>query len=503
MPSAIRVRKVESSDEKQLAIGCIVSDSFVAMTSSIVDLKLLEVSYVRTVVEWCFDYYREFGSAPYDSIQGIFQTKKHEVNKNSVRIIDTLLESINEQYVKEEGRFDVDFNIKRISAYMHRRKLETLFTKGQKLLELNKIDKIDELVHTHLKTDLVEYTERPSNTFDIENIRNLDALKEKNELFYLEGAVGELLGPLCRTWFVGFMGPKKRGKSWMVAELAWQGLLSRLKVYVASVEMSEYDYDVRMCQRATALPRNEKDDTTFPRFTCMKFDGCTYKHKEDQEPCEFCRGKRNNRFILGLYTGGKNSRGRKKILTSANIEKLIKGNTYLKNFRRKSYPPYACTMDDIEADLDYLAYTEGFIADIVLTDYADIIGPSRYEKTTDNRDRIDNVWRGHKRLAKNRDCLVVTVTHSNKKSDGKKVLHANDAVEDIRKIAHVDLMATLNQTIDEKRLGVWRMSVCAHRHMYFDEARQVTMLRNLFIGQPILDSEWCNDILKTNEEGED
>ena len=62
--------------------------------------------------------------------------------------------------------------------------------------------------------------------------------------------------------------------------------------------------------------------------------------------------------------------------------------------------------------------------------------------------------------------------------------------EDIRKIAHGDLWIALNQTPWEKKAGVIRFGVIAHRHKEFLETESVTVLQNLSQGQVLLDSEW-------------
>ena len=71
----LRAYKVDVSEERQLAIGCIVSDSFLAIASSSVDLDLLGSNNIRDVVSWCIDHHKNFGKAPGRLIEDIFQVK--------------------------------------------------------------------------------------------------------------------------------------------------------------------------------------------------------------------------------------------------------------------------------------------------------------------------------------------------------------------------------------------------------------------------------------------
>jgi hypothetical protein len=65
--------------------------------------------------------------------------------------------------------------------------------------------------------------------------------------------------------------------------------------------------------------------------------------------------------------------------------------------------------------------------------------------------------------------------------------------EDIRKVAHVDVMISLNQLEIEKRRGVMRLAVIAHRDKDFYQLGQCFVLQQLELGQPNLDSEYCED----------
>jgi hypothetical protein len=70
----------------------------------------------------------------------------------------------------------------------------------------------------------------------------------------------------------------------------------------------------------------------------------------------------------------------------------------------------------------------------------------------------------------------------------KKYVKQSNTSEDIRKLAHVDLMAVLNQTRFEKRKNIMRFGVIAHRHRNFDEQMAIKVLQQLELGQPYLDA---------------
>ena len=120
-------------------------------------------------------------------------------------------------------------------------------------------------------------------------------------------------------------------------------------------------------------------------------------------------------------------------------------------------------------------------------DYADILAPEDARMTP--RERSDDTWKTLKNLADSRHCLVVTASQSNRISFDKKNVTQTDIAEDIRKVAHVDMMISLNQSPSEKVKGVMRIAVIAGRDIDFDQYKTATILQQLELGQVVLDSE--------------
>jgi hypothetical protein len=89
--------------------------------------------------------------------------------------------------------------------------------------------------------------------------------------------------------------------------------------------------------------------------------------------------------------------------------------------------------------------------------------------------------------------LWATGTQSSRKSIYKKNVMQDDTSEDIRKLAHVNAMFSLNQTETEELLGIMRVGVTVHRHKKSSERKNVIVLGNLSVGQPILDSSFSDD----------
>ena len=143
-------------------------------------------------------------------------------------------------------------------------------------------------------------------------------------------------------------------------------------------------------------------------------------------------------------------------------------------------------MGRIRDDIASLEEMEGFVPDMIVIDYADILGAEDPRIT--GREAIDETWKNLKRMSDELHCCVVTASQANRASFEKNHVTQTNASEDIRKIAHGDLWCAINQTATEKRASVVRISKIAMRDGEFDQYETVMVLQQLATSQAILDS---------------
>jgi hypothetical protein len=97
---------------------------------------------------------------------------------------------------------------------------------------------------------------------------------------------------------------------------------------------------------------------------------------------------------------------------------------------------------------------------------------------------------------------VFTASQTNRASFDKANVTQTDAAEDIRKIANVDMMLSLNQTPKEKRENRMRIAVVAGRDDDFDQFKTCLILQNLELGQSLLDSEMVSEKAEAIKKGD-
>jgi hypothetical protein len=157
------------------------------------------------------------------------------------------------------------------------------------------------------------------------------------------------------------------------------------------------------------------------------------------------------------------------------------------NLRIMAYPAFIASFDDMESDLEELEAQDGFVPDVIIHDYFDISNPGSGVGGFSESATADYIWKRGKSLAARKHCLVVTALQSNRNSISKNSLQQEDTAEDIRKLAHPDIVLGFNQTPEEKQQGISRINIIANRHNEFSFSGEVMVLQSLILGQPYLD----------------
>lgn len=466
---------------------------------------VLQTPYLYRVLKWVQEYWRQYKQAPGEYIREIFETQKRSLPEEESSLIEDYLSQLSEEY--ERGDFsNTQYLIDQSNQYVEERMLVYISQKTSELIKVGRLEEAKNLVTGY--RSFAKVTSKWLSVLDPQ-VASKIVTRDDNELFTFPGAFGELVGPLERGFFFAILGPIKRGKTWMLLEIASLALMSRLKVVFISLEMDARRMLIRFYKRLTSTI-GKYGMYKYPCFDCRKNQEGTCSREErtntiklvesdgdghlvkpeynpnlHYRPCTYCRDNNLDdyepetwfttierpAFNLDLV--------RKKVATFG----MAFGED---NLRFISYPRFSAGIEEIERDLAFLEMTEGFIPDVILVDYIDILKkpPGEFRHT------VDELWMHHARLATERYCLVGTATQARRDSWRAAQIEADDTSENYRNPAHVDLMIALNQTKEQKKAGVMKVNVIAKRDGDFNENDKVMLLQNLSAGQPNIDSEW-------------
>jgi hypothetical protein len=169
-----------------------------------------------------------------------------------------------------------------------------------------------------------------------------------------------------------------------------------------------------------------------------------------------------------------------KVKFTRKLAKRFKGQLII-----KKYPMGSCTMGELNRYLDYLEVYEDFIPDVLINDYADIMNLSLSESSS-TRDRLNQTYIEHKRIADERNILVITPSQTTREAIEKVNLSRKDFAEDIRKLANVDMVVALSQSDEMAKEDRMKIHILASRSD--DDRFGCIISQNIKIGQVVMDS---------------
>ena len=454
--------KLNTLNEKDLIIGLITSDKFCREIAPVIKPRQLQIDYVRIIANWIIDFYKNFKKAPKKDILKIYRSHCSEINDEALQDnVLSFLEKLDKTY--EELDFNEDYFLEQAIKYLKGRELKNLNDDIDAYLVSGEIEKAENAI-TKFKA-----VEKNSGTA-VSLLHNAEAIinsftNEENVLFEFPGAYGKVIGKIHREDFISYLAPMKRGKTWTLMDACITGMQAGLKTVFVTLEMSEQGMLKRFWTATTGQVSEDKDEIDFPYFVfnedVSKFD---IHHKSIS----------------------------RKAVSIADIEKKQKSMRRLSrggDIRVISVPAYSLSVEKLDSMLEKLVQEENYVPDLIAVDYADIMAPS---EKGEYRNQLDGIWKRLRGLAQKWKAVVFTASQSGRASIGKNV-DAQDIAEDIRKLAHVTSMVSLNQTDEEKENGILRLKQLAIREDN-PEFRQAVCTQCLSIGRIVMDSHFEDEV---------
>lgn len=513
--------------ERHILIGLIVSTEYLDEIHDVWNPRLLKSPTAKKMADWCLEYYAKYNKAPGPSIEGIYFEK---LRKGKIRqelaeeLEEDILPGLSEEYERADT-FNVEYLLDRTRDYFTERNLELHQQEIEALVQEGKVGEAEAKAFEY--QPLEKELDSDINLADPESLDRIGRAFESpmKSIVQYPGAVGELVNPqLTRDALVAFLAPEKRGKSWIMLDLARRAVSQRLNVaFFQAGDMSEAQQLRRLgihlakrsdqerycgeqyqpvkdckrnqtgeCQKEVresfmGLDNDEggvseqqaRSELTFPELVEL------HKHNPDYKACYNCKEYRERSAQLGAPWLKKTDVGSP--LEKTEAEQLFE-DYFVENNRQlmiSTHPNNTLSVPKISSHLDKW-YRQGFVPDVIVVDYADLLTGQGGEY----RHQQNEIWKGMRGLSEERHCLFVTATQADANSYSQGRLNMSNFSEDKRKLAHVTAMYGLNQDPAgrEKDIGMMRINELVIREG--EGGREVTVLQNLKRGQPILTSYW-------------
>lgn len=427
-----------------------------------------------------YEYIDRYKTAPKDHIADLMADKlDKKTNKLEANLYTDILMGIADQHVTINAQYVMG----QLENFIKRQSLRTIAIDLSKALQKDTDQSLEEAEEL-----ISQSRNQVASVFDAglrlsNKDRVLDFLDQQSHCF--PTGIPEFdkrgFGPTRKELWL-YIAAAKRGKTWMLIQLAKMAMIHRLRVCHISLEMSEERSAQRYMQAlfAMAKRKEKKIVTKFERDQLGRMVGFEEKEMSPKLSMDDpnIRAKLTNR-----------------------IEKF--GPRMLDNIIVKQFATGTLTVRQLEAYIDGLESNERFIPDLLIIDYPDLM---KIDK--DNyRLSIDEIYKDLRGMGVTRNMAVAVVSQSHRAAAKAKHVGSDNVAEAYSKVAHADCIITYNQTVSEQKMGLARLFVAGGRN----DEDQITLVvsQNYAMGIFAVDSilmaganYWPN-IPQTGRDGEE
>lgn len=476
----MKIRKIDRRVERDILIGMIVDKHYMAQIKGHVQLSYFKNHYAKTIASWCIEYFEKYEDVPFKKINDIYDLheRKGEVEDDQVSMIEKLLETINEDYTVKDS-FNSPFLLDISQEYFNRVRIENATSKIHDYLEEGLIERAQETLVESAKP--VNLTARRAVDPLADKDRLIAAFESnKTPLIHLPGDIGELMNEqLHRASLVAIQAPEKGGKTWVLDWIKRIALEQKLKVLAIQLgDLTEAQVIVRDSISIAQKSNKQKWCGTFKKP--IKFIPCPDgKSRECPAAPEGWDVEYEEVTIEHPLTHEEAWRMNRKYYKEHKIEQH-------KNYRLIVVPARTMNMRQVDAECDRLYLEEGFLPDVIIADYMDIL--AKENGKDEGRDAINENWIQAKAIVNKRNCLLITATQADAASYDGLLQNKQNFSNDKRKLAHVNGMYGLNQTGEEKKHGINKINALIARDGDFYSSEACFILQCLRCGLPVIDS---------------
>ena len=503
--------ELDTTIERRIIIGMVVSTEYLSGIKPWWDSDFIASEVAYRLSEWIWEYYNEYQEAPFKNIEDIYLEKRHALPDDvSEEIKNAILPSLSLEFdrLREHDKFNVDYLLDRSVEYFRQRHLEIHNEHERRLLLEGKQDEAEKLRTSYMP--LVSENDEDYDGIYMGSEESIEmigqAFSEKDEaLIKFPGPFGDLIeNQLCRDAFVAFLAPEKRGKSFILLEMTFRALMQGNNVVLFQVgDMSEKQQGRRMTEYITGRSRMYTKIYT-PVRDCIlnQIGSCILPKRQgtvdlgivgeedinkellvrnidtEYQPCRNCELHEYGKGSL-FYEVKEDTPITKEQAQIATREWYKK---YSKRLRLSTFSNGQMTVEKMNKLLDKWERLDGFVPDVVVIDYADLLVPPGGNEIRHN---VDAAWRGLRGMSQKRHCLVLTATQADAKSNQQMSLNLSNFSEDKRKFSHVTAMYAMNQDPAgvEKRLGIMRYAELLVRDGDPYEHGEVYVMENRSVGK--------------------
>jgi hypothetical protein len=430
---------------------CITDTEFLELARKYIPTRFLQAPSGKAVCEVCYNFYDRFSQAPNGHFVQELQELTEEFADDRKAVILKYVERFSEY-----GNPVPEVVLAKVDQYYREQVYEDSFEDAYQLFKEGQVLESKAVMDSAYKAGI------PQVGIGLDwGAEGMDEFTPPEILLELGiPSIDREIGGLSRGQFIVLLGNIKGYKSWFLQYLALKAYREGKNVLYVSHENGLRTINTRFEMMAARLVSHPREGKEVPLI---------YRQN----------GKISVRdeFRPSVFERDMVKKAKDKLRQQAGNGRLL----------IEKYPMGTANMLDIEQKLD-ACESSGVRIDVLVNDYVDIQNLGGYG-TKETRDRLNFAYMESKRLADERNMLVITCSQANRDAQGKPVMTVKDFAEDIRKAANIDM--ALGICPDEKRRSekLSRIIVLLNREGPMKIG--ATIAQNIDIGEVVAFSEPC------------
>lgn len=461
----------DSAVQQRVLAAMIVNSQVLGSIASIWGKDMFASPWANEVGKWCVEYYHKYKKAPKQTIVRLYESwAKEQADEARVKLVEKFINRLDDDFSRQDEETNVEFTVDEASQLFTRVRLRSTAEAVLGNLDRGKTESAKALLDQFSSIELGQGSV-------IDPMREESLMESvfathdsNNVLVEYPDPLNSFLSPSFeRDAFIAFMAPEKQGKSFTLLDLVWRAALGRRRaLYIAAGDLSQAQCHRRLMIRAAHHPW-EAGSVQYPvKMTRLKEPGDAYPMEVEYVTKEYSSNMTLSRARMAF-------------------KKAIKS-------RMKSQDPYlkmsvhmagSLSVADIEALVEK-EITTGWVPDVLVIDYADILAPPR--PRMELREATNETWLRLRGLSQRLHGLVVTATQADAASYGQTVMRRKNFSDDKRKLAHVTGLIGIISTPEEKEMGIARWNWLVRRESGYSEHRCCYVASCLALSNPVVRS---------------
>ena len=489
--------------EMRICYGLANNEEFMLEFADKIKKRTFDNRFVDLTAQLCIGYFKKFNKVPANNLTNII-TRASSLHKLEADSASEML-IIASSFSSQPPIVDIKFEIDSAYTFLQSKMLVLATEEAKALAESGKTEEAHNLLTSFEQIAQVKVEGKDVFDYTLEEYDDIFN-KTSEQLIKLPYALGSVMNDtLVRNGFGTFMGRPKVGKTWWLMLLARAARNQGNKtIFISAGDMTREQTVKRILQGDAKTSASEYylDKQLMPCMDCMKNQrGTCFKRKGDGNllnewneldtmpiikddsyiPCcdKNCADYVDKKLHTIAYQPVKHP--------LLNAEMAVKLQEKWKQSNNKGAlviehaPSGTLTVDKRRSLIRAICKKYGWEhPDVIIVDYANILA---YEKS-DERASIHHIWQSLRADADIFNCLVWTATHSNSTAFDFEDLSLRSFALDRRIFDEVSACFAINQTLDERKIGVSRIAALLKRENEFDESKQAMCYGCLAMGSP-------------------